>query len=180
MPDAERHHDRELLRSFRAGDRDAFTAIYRAHHASVFRFARVMTGDQAKAAELVQDTFVWLIRHPGDFDPERGGLSGFLIGVARYLLKRRYREEQRWVPLEEIPLASAVTRESGHDAELLRQSIGALPPRYREVVALCGLEGKSYEETAAIVGCAVGTVRSRMHRARELLARKLVGRGCTV
>jgi RNA polymerase sigma-70 factor (ECF subfamily) len=162
-------------------DRDAFLAIYRAHHAAVFRFARTMTGDPVKAADLTQDVFVWLIHHPGEFDPARGGWSGFLIGVARYLLKQRTREERRWVPLGEIAIAPVAGRsESRHDTELLRQAIAALPPRYREVVALCGLEGKSYEEAAAMVGCAVGTVRSRMHRARALLARKLVGRGCTV
>jgi RNA polymerase sigma-70 factor (ECF subfamily) len=174
--------DRDLLRRFRAGDRDAFTAIYRTHHAGVFRFARLMTGDAMKAADVTQDVFVWLIRHPGSFDPERGGLGGFLIGVARKFLKRRYSEEQRWAPLEDGMFEAAVApeAESDHDSERLRQAIGALPVRYREVVALCGLEGKSYEEAAAIVECAVGTVRSRLFRARALLARKLVGRGCHV
>ena len=102
--------DGELLRRFRAGDREAFTAIYRAHQAAVFRFARMMTGDPMKAAEVTQDVFVWLIHHPGDFDPERGGLSGFLVGVARYLLKRRYREERRWAPLEEIAIGADFQR----------------------------------------------------------------------
>jgi RNA polymerase sigma-70 factor, ECF subfamily len=180
--EAESGQDRDLLRRFRAGDRDAFTAIYRTHQACVFRFARAMTGDQMKAAEVTQDVFVWLIHHPGDFDPERGELSGFLVGVARKFLKRRYSEEQRWVPLEESMAESAAAPEAedDHDAERLRQAIAALPVRYREVVALCGLESKSYEEAAAIVDCAVGTVRSRLHRARALLARKLVGRGCPV
>jgi RNA polymerase sigma-70 factor, ECF subfamily len=182
--ETERHQDDELLRRFRAGDRDAFTAIYRTHHPCVFRFARLMTGDRTKAAEVTQDVFVWLIHHPGDFDPERGGLSGFLIGVARKFLKRRYSEEQRWVRLEEGMLESAMAppavSDGDHDAELLRQAIAALPTRYREVMALCGLEGKSYEEAAAILDCAVGTVRSRLHRARGLLARKFMGRGCHV
>jgi RNA polymerase sigma-70 factor (ECF subfamily) len=178
-PPAERCLDHELLQRFRAGDRDAFTAIYRAHQTSVYRFARFMTGDETKAAEVTQDVFVWLIHHPGQFDPERGGLGGFLVGVTRYVLKRRFTEERRWVPIEEaeaVPLAMA--RESSYDTELLRQAVAALPVRYREVVALCGLEGRSYEECAGIIGCAVGTVRSRMHRARALLARKLVGKGC--
>jgi RNA polymerase sigma-70 factor (ECF subfamily) len=180
----EGHQDRELLRRFRAGDRDAFTAIYRAHQACVFRFARLMTGDPMKAAEITQDVFVWLIHHPGDFDPERGSLSGFLVGVARKFLKRRYSEEQRWVPLDEGMAETAAAQEpeddGGHDADLLRQAIAALPVRYREVVVLCSLEGKSYDDAAAIVDCAVGTVRSRLHRARALLARKMIGHGCHV
>lgn len=178
------HQDRDLLRRFRAGDRDAFTAIYRAHQACVFRFARVMTGDRMKAAEVTQDVFVWLIHHPGDFDPERGELGGFLVGVARKLVKRRHSEERRWAPLSDGMAETAAAPEAAtprdHDTEVLRQAVAALPVRYREVVALCGLEGKSYEEAAGIVDCAVGTVRSRLHRARELLARKLMGRGCRV
>jgi RNA polymerase sigma-70 factor (ECF subfamily) len=55
----------------------------------------------------------------------------------------------------------------------LLQAIAALPLRYREAVALCDLEGKSYEEASVILECPVGTVRSRLHRARGLLARKL-------
>jgi RNA polymerase sigma-70 factor (ECF subfamily) len=172
--------DLDLLRRFRAGDRDAFTAIYRTHQACVFRFARLITGDRMKAAEVTQDVFVWLIHHPGEFDPERGGLSGFLVGVARKFLKRRYSEEQRWLPLEVDITAPEAVSENDHDAERLRQAIAALPLAYREVVVLCGLEGKSYEHAAAIVDCAVGTVRSRLHRARALLARKLMGRRCHV
>ncbi|HEY1756236.1 MAG TPA: RNA polymerase sigma factor [Bryobacteraceae bacterium] len=178
--ETESAQDRDLLRRFRAGDRDAFTALYRTHQACVYRFARSMTGDRMKAGEVTQDVFVWLIHHPDDFNPERGSLSGFLIGVARKFLKRRYSEEQRWVPLDEATAAPAGVDNGDADTERLRHAISALPFRYREVVALCGLEGKSYEEAAAIVDCAVGTVRSRMHRARALLARKLMGRGCTV
>lgn len=108
-------------------------------------------------------------------------MSGFLVGVARKFLKRRFSDEQRWVPLEtDIAAPSAESDADLHDAEVLRQAIAALPVRYREVVALCSLEGKSYEDAAAILDCAVGTVRSRLHRARALLARKLVGNGCHV
>jgi RNA polymerase sigma-70 factor (ECF subfamily) len=187
MPEAERGQDGnafldlDLLRRFRAGDRDAFTAIYRAHQACVFRFARLMTGDAIKASEVTQDVFVWLIHHPGGYDPERGGLSGFLVGVARKFLKRRYSEEQRWLPLEEdITAPEAVSGHSDPDVAALRQAVAALPLLYREVVVLCGLDGKSYEEAAAIIDCSVGTVRSRLHRARALLARKFMGRGCHV
>jgi RNA polymerase sigma-70 factor (ECF subfamily) len=195
MFEFERVRDRELLRRFCAGDRDAFAEIYREKHGAVFRFARAMTGDQAKAAEVTQDVFVWLIHHAGDFDPARGELGGFLMGVARKLMKRRFSEERRWVPIEESLLAPARTRDDGpdsrhdteYDTELLRHAIAALPQRYREVVVLCDLEGRSYEEAAAIADCVVGTVRSRLHRARALLARKLapkgmgtqkLGRGC--
>jgi len=179
MPDFERIRDRDLLKRFHAGDRDSFAEIYRVYHMPVFRFASLMAGDGVKAAEITQDVFVWLIHHPNDFDPQRGELGSFLIGVCRKLLKRRYSEEQRWVPLDEsatAPVSSGNT--GGGDVFHLRRAISALPERYRAVVVLCDLEEKTYEQAAAIVECAVGTVLSRLHRARALLTRKLVGKGC--
>lgn len=179
MNDFERIRDRDLLRRFRAGDREAFAEIYRAHHRPVFRFLLLMTADDGKAGELLQDVFVWLIHHPGNFDPERGELGHFLIGVARKILQRRRSEEQRWIPLDESMYGCESSGVFGHDdVAALRRAIAALPERYREVVVLCDLEEKTYEEAAAAAECAVGTVRSRLHRARTLLARKLIGKGC--
>jgi RNA polymerase sigma-70 factor (ECF subfamily) len=178
MTEFERTAARDLLTRFRAGDRDAFTELYRERHPAVFRFALLMTGDQGKAAEVTQDVFVWLIHHPGKFDPERGELGAFLIGVARKFLKRLYTEEQRSVPIEESDLKRPHESEPDEDLVRLRHAVAALPPRYREVVVLCDLEEKTYEEAAAVVECAVGTVRSRLHRARALLARKLTGSEC--
>ncbi len=63
--------DSSVIERFRAGDRDAFTAVYRAHHAALFRFAFHMTADPATASELTQDAFVWLIHHASEFDPQR-------------------------------------------------------------------------------------------------------------
>src|SRR5215471_2729924 len=94
--------DRQLMRRFREGDREAFTELYRAHQAAIFRFAFYMTGDRDKAAEVTQDVFVWLIHHPGEFDPDRGELPAFLGGVARKLLLRERRDERRWLPLEAV------------------------------------------------------------------------------
>jgi RNA polymerase sigma-70 factor (ECF subfamily) len=183
MPEFERIRDRDLLKRFRAGDRDAFTEIYRVHHKPVFRFASMMTGDGVKAAETTQDVFVWLIHHPEEFDPLRGELSSFLMGVARNVLRRRFTDERRWVLLEDAPpdlVSSRTTDDPGaEDVIRLRKAIAALPERYRAVVVLCDLEEKTYEQAAAVVECSVGTVRSRLHRARALLTRKLVGRACT-
>jgi RNA polymerase sigma-70 factor, ECF subfamily len=162
-----------LVERFRAGDREAFAEIYRRHHVAVFRFALGMTGDAIKAGEVTQDVFIWLIHHAAQFDPERGDLGAFLGGVARKLLYHRERDERRWLPLAE----AAQTREEDFsreiDAATLRKAIALLPDHYREALVLCDLENKSYEEAATLLDCAVGTVRSRLHRARELLARKM-------
>lgn len=180
MGDHEPRPDRDLLRQFRAGDREAFTALYRAHFPAVFRFVLYMTGDQIRAGEITQDVFVWLVHHPGDFDPDRGDLPAFLGGVARKLLHRRQQLESRWLPLDEAALSPgrgngaefARGMEQRQDVAELRKAIAALPERYREAVVLCDLQEKSYQQAAEELGCALGTVRSRLHRARELLVRK--------
>jgi RNA polymerase sigma-70 factor (ECF subfamily) len=173
--------DAAMLERFRSGDREAFTGIYRAHSQRVFRFAMLMTGDQVKATEATQDVFVWLVHHSEAFDPKRGELSNLLVGVARNLLRKRHTEEQRWVPLEETPpklhaTAAEADDSDADDAARLHVAIRALPETYRAVVVLCDLEEKSYEEAAVILEVPTGTVRSRLHRARALLARKLVAR----
>jgi RNA polymerase sigma-70 factor (ECF subfamily) len=179
MPESGRTHDGELLERFRTGDRDAFTAIYRTHQRRIFRFVVLMTGDEVKAGEVTQDVFVWLIHHSASYDPQRGALGDFLVGVTRKLLKRRFSEEQRWVPLEPSALPAAPPVQAAQDDTVrLREAIRALPELYRAIVVLCDLEEKTYEEAAAVVECPVGTVRSRLHRARALLARKLMGKGC--
>ncbi len=201
MPDAKMPEispgDRDLPARFREGDREAFTPIYKLHSPGVFRFLLHMCGDEMKAAEVTQDVFVWLIHHPGQFDPSRGGLGPFLIGVARRFLLRRWRNERRWIPLEEAGANFEGRSGAGYaqaggvesqvdDAQVvrLREMIAALPARYKEVVVLCDLEGHTYEAAAGILECAVGTIRSRLHRARELLGRKLQSKkeahGCTV
>jgi RNA polymerase sigma-70 factor (ECF subfamily) len=163
----------ELMQRFREGDREAFTTIYRLHHPSVFRFAMHMTGDRPQAEEITQDVFVWLIHNPRRFDPMRGELGAFLLGVTRKLLQKRYQAARRFVPFDRKFDRAEPEKSGDPDTEDLKKAILALPPRYRETVVLCDLEGKSYEEAAALLECALGTVRSRLHRARALLARKL-------
>jgi RNA polymerase sigma-70 factor, ECF subfamily len=174
--DLPRSSDRYLMERFRAGDRDAFTALYRTHYPAVFRFAFYMTGDRGRAGEVTQDVFVWLIYHPAEFEPARGDLAAFLGGVARKLLRQQQRSERRWLPLDEQVVSRLEICNSGEaamDAAALRKAIALLPVRYREAVVLCDLENRSYDEAAALLGCAAGTIRSRLHRARHLLARKL-------
>lgn len=169
----ERIDDRLLLDRFRHGDRDALASLYRTHHPAVYRFALYMTDEPDAAAEVVQETFLWLIHHPSAFDPDRGSLPAFLSGVARKLLQRRARDRRRFEPLSPA-LLNGTTGEPRHDvASDLRTAIAALPDVYREAVILCGIEEKTYEEAAAILDCAVGTVRSRLHRGKEQLARIL-------
>jgi RNA polymerase sigma-70 factor, ECF subfamily len=176
MREPDHTSDPELVERFLLGDREAFAALYHAHFAAVFRFAFYMTGDRIRAGEITQDVFVWLVRHPRQFDPQRGDLGAFLGGVARKFVHREHRREQRWLPLDEAAPASredfAGGLEREQEAARLRKAIATLPEPYREAIVLCDLQGQSYDQAALAMECAVGTVRSRLHRARELLVRK--------
>jgi RNA polymerase sigma-70 factor, ECF subfamily len=173
--------DAELVRRALAGDRDAFEGIYRRYHAVVYRFARMMSGSPAVADDVTQEVFMALMRDLGRYEPQRAGLATYLYGVARNVTRARLRKEQRFVNLEEAPAGTSdsvgptdPTEALAHSQDLirLRQAIVALPSRYREVVILCDLHDLSYAEAAAALGSPVGTVRSRLHRGRNLLAER--------
>lgn len=201
-----------LLRRMIAGDEDAFTLLYHRKHPAIYRFALHMSGNCTVAEDVTQEVFMTLIRDAKRFDPARGTLGGFLFGIARNHLRRRWELERNSVPLPETAdeldvmlsryhagrpngshLASANGNGNGnghgsvvsafpiHRDELVsqenvsrvRQAISTLPENYREVVVLCELDEMSYEDAAAALDCPVGTVRSRLHRARALLLEKL-------
>jgi RNA polymerase sigma-70 factor (ECF subfamily) len=178
--------DSELLQSMLAGGEEALTTLYRRRQGGIYRFALQMCGSQALAEDVTQEVFIVLIRDGQTFDPDRGSLNGFLMGVARNLLLRRLQRERFYAPLEEDSDDQATTQKlfstTGGPLEdfsrtetitSVRAAVLALPERYREVVVLCDLQEMSYVEAAEVLSCAVGTVRSRLHRARALLIEKL-------
>jgi RNA polymerase sigma-70 factor, ECF subfamily len=170
--------DAGLMQQAARGDREAFAAIYRRHSATVYRFARLMTGCNAAAEDVVQESFLALLREAGRYDPARASLATYLYGVARNQTRRRLHRDRRFVGLSDeydSPAATSVADELTREDELarLRRAILSLPSRYREALVLCELQDVSYADAAAAMGCAVGTVRSRLHRARALLADKM-------
>lgn len=178
-------NDSDLLRSMLAGDEEALAVLYRRRQAGIYRFALQMSGSKTIAEDVTQEVFLFLMRDGHVFDPARGSVSAFLLGVARNLVLRRLRVEQLLAPLgddpnEDVPMLHATTDlcpledlTRAETIESVRKAVLSLPPKYREVVVLCELQDVSYVETAEILGCAIGTVRSRLHRARALLLEKL-------
>lgn len=176
--------DDELLMRMRSGDEPAFVTLYRRRQAAIYRFALHMSGSVTAAEDITQEVFLALIRDECGFDPERGTLSGYLFGIARKLVLRYLErgrsdvaldvegESSAWPELavNDDPLVDLTHREG---IEALRRAVSALPRRYREVVVLCDLEEVDYADAASILGCPIGTVRSRLHRARALLLEKL-------
>jgi RNA polymerase sigma-70 factor, ECF subfamily len=179
--------DLDLLRQIMDGDEDAFTQLYRRRQASVYRFALQVSGSQTIAEDVTQEVFIVLMRDAGRYDPDRGSLPAYLYGIARNHVLRKLEQDRPYVPFidrsadaEEItPRAMIAEGDPLTDLtrnEMIRElhdSILSMPPRYREVVVLCDLHEMSYVEAGAVIGCAVGTVRSRLHRARALLIEKL-------
>ena len=173
--------DAECLARAAAGDRDAFVTIYHRYHAGIYRFARSMTGSTALAEDVTQEVFLVLMRELERYDPARGPLGTYLYAIARNVSRHRLRKERRFVGLE-FPIAKE-PRATDDPAHALMRSqtvarvrlfISGLSPRYREVLILCDLHGLSYEEASAVLNTRVGTVRSRLHRARKYLAERLV------
>jgi RNA polymerase sigma-70 factor, ECF subfamily len=169
--------DAELLKCAAAGDRDAFAAIYRRNQERIYRFARLMTGSSCAAEDVTQEVFVTLMSDIDRYAPDRAALGTYLYAVARNIARARIRRERRFVELD-----AAVTPSSQGDkadpirhlaeaeqATRLRRALATLPSRYREVVILCDVHGVSYAEAARIVGVAIGTIRSRRHRGRQML-----------
>lgn len=187
MSIADQERDDVLLRRAGKGDEEAFTLLYRRHQAALYRFALRMSGNAWAAEEIVQDVFMTLMRDPRKYDAARGTLGGFLYGVTRNrVLKHLERSPRREVPLEEknengtgsgIILMDATTPATQAEKRERRDQVWAavvdLPAEFREAVVLCELEERSYEEAAQMVGCPIGTIRSRLHRGRALLMARL-------
>lgn len=178
-------NDFDLLRSMLAGDEEALALLYRRRHGSIYRFALQMSGSKTIAEDVTQEVFLFLMRDGRLFDPAKGSVGAFLLGVARNYVLRRLRVEQHLAPLGNEFEDDVTTLQASTDIcplddltraetiEAVRKAVLSLPSKYREVVVLCELQDVSYGETAEILGCAIGTVRSRLHRARALLLAKL-------
>jgi RNA polymerase sigma-70 factor, ECF subfamily len=175
-----------LLRRAAKGDEEAFLHLYRRHQAALYRFALRMTGSTWAAEEIVQDVFMTLMREPRKFDASRGALGAYLYGVARNRVMKHGERARREIALEEkhedgsgagIVLKDVFTPatwvEQKERLEQVRAAVLGLPAEFRETVVLCELEELSYEEAAQLIGCPVGTIRSRLHRGRALLLAKL-------
>ena len=181
--------DEQLLRMMQLGDEDAFTTLYRRRQGGIYRFVLEMSGSTSLAEDVTQEVFMALIRDNRGYDPSRGSLGAYLLGMARHHALRLIKRDRTYVsilqtwdgsgdstdltPLSpENPHAEMSRRESIH---WVQQAILSLPEHYREAVVVCDLNEMSYEDAASVLGCSVGTVRSRLHRGRALLSQKLAG-----
>jgi len=172
--------DAALAARVACGDADALAPLYQRHRGAVYRFALLWSGSAAVAADVTQDVFVHLLGHADDYDAARGPLLPWILGIARNFVHKRSGVDARYLPEgDELDLAEAPgpphdeALDGQRELDRLREAIAALPPHYRDVLVLVELAERSYAEAAAICGCELNTVRSRLSRARALLARWL-------
>lgn len=181
----ESRSDAELLQLALAGDESAFRLLYERLKNGIFRYAFYMTGSRSVAEEVTQEVFISLLREGKNYREERGEVAGFAFGIARNFVRRIERRERPYGPLHHDPLEDpSRTLVSGPETipgqmirnetvERVQVAIHSLPDHYRQAVVLCDLCELSYEQAAARLDCAVGTIRSRLSRAHVLLAQKL-------
>lgn len=176
-----------LIEAHLRGDPRAFGEIVARYQARLLNFVYRMIGDRARAEDLVQEAFLRVYRHLGRFDRSRK-FSTWIYTIASNLAKNELRnlsrsplisfeqarpregEDQRTVDFEDTDNRPDDLYERRHLRALVDEAVAKLSSHHREVFVLRELEGKSYEEIADIMHCNLGTVKSRLNRARQSFA----------
>ena len=185
MPPKDLQPELALLARMKKGDEDAFAELYRRHRDAVYRLAMLYSGSTAHAADVTQETFVHFISQPHQYDPMRGTLAAWLCGIARNMARRAVSGREDATDPEVLaddtsPHESHIDHDTplerilrGETAEQVRRAVAQLKPHYRDILILCELSELSYAEAAQVAGIDIGTVRSRLSRARAQLAQRL-------
>ena len=179
--------DSEVVQAFLEGDQRAFGELVSRYDQRLLNFVYRTIGDRDRAQDLVQETFVRVYRHMERFDQSKK-FSTWIYTIAGNLAKNELRNRSRnplvlfqtlkkhW-DADHRPLEWEDTQykpddlfRKRHLRELVEQAVQRLPEHHRIVFVLREMEGKSYEEIAEITGCNLGTVKSRLNRARNNFA----------
>ncbi|HVQ37338.1 MAG TPA: RNA polymerase sigma factor [Pyrinomonadaceae bacterium] len=179
MPD--RTKDELLLVKAGAGDSAAFLQVYERHRDAVFRFAYRLSGSVELAEDITHDSFLGLLRKPGNFVASRASLRTYLFAAVRNLWFKQLRIVGRESPLDDLPEDQfiATGREplarlmDGELSLKVKEAVWDLPPLQREALILFDYEGLALSEIASLVGTDVGAVKARLHRARTRLRNTL-------
>lgn len=185
MPPQDLRPELALLERMKQGDEAAFVALYRRHKDAVYRLALLYSGSAAAAADATQEAFIHFITQSAQYDPARGTLAAWLCGVARNIARKALGGREDATAPEDLasdvaPREEHIDRDTplerilrGEAAEQVRRAVASLAPHYRDVLILCELSELSYAEAAQLCGIEIGTVRSRLSRARAQLAQRL-------
>jgi RNA polymerase sigma-70 factor (ECF subfamily) len=172
--------DAHVIRACQEGDREAFRLLFEAYKDRVFSIASYSLGNEAAADDVTQQIFVKLFMRIEQFRGDSEFTTWLYRLVINSCLDER-RKQKRFLPIADAaPLSKAIQNkrpearyERRELAGSVREAIRELKPKMRLPILLKYIEGLSYEEIAAVVGCSKGTVASRLNRAHKALARKL-------
>ena len=174
--------DAALIAKVAAGNRLAMQVLFARHHARVYRFILRLLGSEPAAEDLTSEVFLGVWRHAHGFEA-RSSVTTWLLAIARYkaLAELRRRPQlacdeaaaQTSDPADDPEATFAIK----HRGEIVRDCLGRLSRRHREVIDLVYYHGKSVQEAAAILGIPGNTVKTRMFHARKNLSELLAARG---
>jgi RNA polymerase sigma-70 factor, ECF subfamily len=179
--------DSTVVSAFLGGEERAFSELVERYQTRLLNFIYRTIGDRDRAEDLVQEVFIRVYRHLHRFDRSKK-FSTWVYTIASNLAKNELRnrsrsplvlfqtiqgsgdEEDRPVEFEDTTARPDDMYRKRHLRELVEQTVSQLPEHHRQVFVLRELEGKSYEEIAEITDCNLGTVKSRLNRARSAFA----------
>jgi RNA polymerase sigma-70 factor (ECF subfamily) len=179
--------DGDVVAAFLGGEERAFQELVSRYQTRLLNFIYRTIGDREKAEDLVQEVFIRVYRHIGRFDRSKK-FSTWIYTIASNLaknelrnrsrnplvlfqtIKKNWQEDDRPLQFEDATSRPDDLYRKRHLRELVEESVAQLPAHHREVFVLRELEGKSYEEIAEITDCNLGTVKSRLNRARNSFA----------
>ncbi len=180
----------ELVRLCKKGDREAFGALVEEYQARIVNIAFGMLSDRDDAMDAAQETFIRIYRAIGGFN-EKSSLSTWIYSICKNVCSDALRKRQRTIRGASIEASAAdedskVIEPADADADpeqryiknerqrLVKKALSELKPEYREMITLYDLNGLSYEEIAEVLDIPIGTVKSRLSRARDGLKKKLL------
>jgi RNA polymerase sigma-70 factor, ECF subfamily len=179
--------DSAVVAAFLAGNKRGFNELVERYQSRLLNFVYRTTGDRERAEDLVQETFIRIYRHLHRFDQSKK-FSTWAYTIASNLaknelrnrsrnplvlfqaLKKSWDADQRPLEWEDNTYRPDDLYRKRHLKQLVESAVGELPEHHRHVFVLREMEGKTYEEIAEITGCNLGTVKSRLNRARNNFA----------
>jgi RNA polymerase sigma-70 factor, ECF subfamily len=166
--------DQEVMMQVRAGDVEQLSILFERHHARLFGFCLGILGNRESARDLVQEVFFRLLKYRESFRPE-APFAPWLYRLARNAcidhLRKSGRERPAEPDLDRPDPTPLIPEELERKEELakLQAALGRLPEDKRELLLLARSGTLSYEQIAALLGCSVGALKVRVHRALQLL-----------
>jgi RNA polymerase sigma-70 factor (ECF subfamily) len=179
--------DSDLVTAFLGGEERAFQTLVERYQTRLLNFVYRTIGDRERSEDLVQEVFIRVYRHLHRFDRAKK-FSTWVYTIASNLaknelrnrsrnplvffqtIKKNWQDDDRPLQFEDSGSRPDDMYRKRHLRELVERSVARLPEHHRQVFILRELEGKSYEEIAEITGCNLGTVKSRLNRARNAFA----------